>query len=90
MGFRVVAEIANVLVSYGSQIEFALLCNMTESQLSDVTEACLNARFGFEDIGVNSFAAALKIIGPRLYTASFREVDNGTHDIDELTNAWNK
>lgn len=84
-----IAAIATFLISYGDQLEYALLCHMKEGQLSSLAAACPNTHFQLQDFGVDFPAAGLYAIGPRLEAITiWRFETSGTYV--EWANAWGK
>jgi len=81
--------IANLLASYGDQLEHAYLYNMNENQIRDVTDGCTNARFHLDNFGGDFLIFGLNAIGHRLESIKIKEYA-GNGDYVELTNAWNK
>jgi len=81
------SALANLLASYGGQLKYAHLYEMSKDQMRTVVDACPNARFLLRMVDIQSFRAALNMIGSRLaVTKTFMFTIN--HDFDIWKNMW--
>ena len=82
------AEIAHLLISYESQLEYALINGMSTYYLGEVVKACPNASFHLKHFPSDDPVDSLKLIGSRLKAISIY----GCHSSnwDEWTKAWNE
>jgi len=81
------AAIANLLASYGGQLEYALLFRMDEVHLKEVADACPKARFHLETYDMGVLFTGLNKFGSRLEFIAIKDYEI-TGDIEEWKNAW--
>jgi len=81
------ASIATLLASYGGQLEYALLYEMDEVHLKEVSDACPTARFHLETGDMDRLFTGLNMLGPRLEVIYIQYFEI-TETVDGWKNAW--
>lgn len=83
-------KVSRFLSSYGEQLEYAYLRDMSERQIFRVANACPNAQFHLQDYSNGVTAASLYVLGNRLeeITVSGFYMEDRHHS--EWTNAWDE
>lgn len=80
--------IADLLASYGDQLEYAYLSNTNEVQLKEVADACPIARFRYKDLDDGISLSAMMIIGPRLEVITRTDFEIDREDLLEWESVW--
>ncbi len=78
--------LAECIVSYGEQLEYAFLAGMNQSQLEAIVAACPNAKFQMS-MEESCHGNSLQLVGSRLEKVVLFKY--GMNDFRSLANGWN-
>lgn len=85
-------EISNLLASYGDQLEYCYVENMSESELRTITNACCNAQFSANVNTCDGLYTTMRVLGSQLskIRIGFYMNDRDSIDYDAFSHAWNE
>jgi len=83
-------EFTRFIASYGDQLQYAYLRDMSTNQILRVASACQNARFHLQDYKYGLSVAAITAIGDRMEEITISGFYIRSDDNPEWVNAWNK